>query len=88
MSDHIPNLDSMDVDDLAAFSQTSRQDLAERIFPDRPAGYLAATRTMAEYAERKAAGIRCRAAGDIPGAMIAEGRCEWLYVTLPVNARW
>jgi hypothetical protein len=85
------NFDGMDPDDLRAFHDRLRQHLvaeAQKLFPDRPEGYLRAARTLKHYASNKATAMTLRLAGRINDALTYEGICERLYHQLPEFARW
>lgn len=58
------------------------------LFPSRPAGYLSATRALANYAANKATAMRCRARGDIGIAAHYERIAARIYDGLPAFARW
>lgn len=61
---------------------------AREWFPDRPKGYVRATRDIGNYAANKASAMRCRTVGDILGAQIYELICERIYSQLPNWAKW
>ena len=58
------------------------------MFPNRPKGYVRATRNLAHYAYNKATAMRCRLKGDITAALMYEAICERIYNNLPEYARW
>jgi len=58
------------------------------MFPDRPRGYVAATRSLAHYAYNKSTAMRCRLKGDINAALNYEAICERIYDNLPDYAKW
>lgn len=85
------NLDGIDVDELWALHERLRQHLvteARRLFPDCPPGYVAAARTLRNYAANKATAMKLRAEGKISAAMTYETICDRLYQELPDFARW
>ena len=85
------NLDGIDSDELWALHERLRQHLvaeARQLFPDRPQGYVAAARTLRNYAANKATAMKLRAEGKIATAMIYEQICDRLYDDLPDFARW
>ena len=85
------NLDGIDKDELWHLHNLLRQHPvaeARRWFPDRPRGYVAATRTLEHYAANKATAMKLRAEGNVATAMVYEAICERLYKQLPEFARW
>lgn len=88
-----PNIDcwSIDHDDITKLAQCLEQNSrrAGRImFPDRPKGYVAATRNLGHYAWNKATAMQCRSRGDVIGATNYEAICERIYGRLPEFAKW
>jgi hypothetical protein len=59
-----------------------------QLFPERPKGYVAATRALANYAANKSTAMRCRAKGEVQTAIMYEEICERIYKHLPEFARW
>lgn len=86
------NLDCMSVDpaDYFAWHQAHATSVsaARTLFPDKPKGYVRATRELAAYAANKGAAMNCRLRGDIVTAMQYEKICERAYDKLPAFARW
>ncbi len=91
MSNNIPNLDAMSIDELWIFhgrySRPTRKDAAELIGDKRP-GYTTICGTLAAYAINKAVAMRCRIEGDIQTAEIYEIHCDQAYIRLPQDLRW
>jgi hypothetical protein len=86
-----PNLDAQPRDELLSFDGYCRGrpvQTAKQLFPDRPAGYVRATRDLGHYAANKAAAMLCRSTGDITGALVYEKICDNIYNKLPAFARW
>lgn len=85
------NLDSMPADDLMAlWDQTNSVrpiKFARELFPNRPKGYLQATRDIGNYAANKATAMQARVRGDIETAMMYENICSRIYKRLPDYAR-
>jgi len=91
----IPNLDCMDVDDVAEFlerfpSTTGHPGLriARELVPDRRAGYVRIAMDLRNYGWNKLTAMRCRLAGKIDVAMMYEGICDRIYAGLPSDLRW
>ena len=85
------NLDGTDQNDLWGLHKRLQQHPvieARRLFPSRPRGYVAATRTLKNYAANKATAMGLRAEGKITTAITYEAICERLYDELPDFARW
>ncbi len=57
---------------------------AESFFPERPKGYVTATRLIARYSVAKAAAMKSE--GDEAQQYLAA--CEAIYADLPDFARW
>jgi hypothetical protein len=86
-----PNLDAMTADKLMSFWVVAHYHpvkVGRAMFPERPAGYVSATRTLACYASNKAPAMTLRAEGEITRAGVYEGICEIVYDQLPEFARW
>jgi hypothetical protein len=88
-----PNIDgwSIDPDDitkLARCLETQSRHVGQIMFPDRPKGYVTATRNLAHYAWNKSTAMRCRLIGRITDALIYEEICEKIYARLPDFAKW
>ena len=89
MSEHVPNLDCMEDDDLMGFwLRHQRGRKARDIFPNGGKGTRTATGDLAAYAVNKATAMSCRIRGDIRAALIYEKICEDIYDGLPDSARW
>lgn len=91
--DGMINLDCYSVDPDELISWWSRYSVNQRtrgaeLFPERPAGYVRATRDLANYASNKATAMRCRLNGDVGAAMMYESICERIFNGLPAFARW
>jgi hypothetical protein len=85
------NPDGMQVDDLMTFHAKSGNHpvrKARELFPDRPAGYVAATRKIRQYAAMKASAMDCRQRGEIDAARVYEAKCDSIHDSLPEFARW
>jgi hypothetical protein len=85
------NLDGTDKDELwDLHNRLQRHPVIEarKLFPDRPRGYVAAARTLRNYAANKATAMGLRAEGKISTAMMYEAICERLYGDLPEFAQW
>lgn len=84
------NLDCMSPDELFEFwmCYKSGRNSARTLFPARPAGYVNATRRLANYASNKAVAMQCRLRGDIVAAQVYEIICDSIYDGLPAFARW
>ena len=85
------NLDAMNEADLwDMWARTHHHPVIEarRIFPSRPTGYVAATKSLGNYASNKSVAVSARIAGNIQTAMIYETICERIYESLPGFARW
>lgn len=86
-----PNLDAQPRDELLSFDGYCRGlpvKTARQLFPERPDGYVRATRDLGNYASNKAAAMYCRERGDTIGAQNYETICERIYKKLPPFARW
>ncbi len=87
-----PNLDAQTEDWLMSFwhvaTTTEPVRLARILFPDRPKGYVTATRDLGHYASNKATAQRCRLAGRIERALCYEDIADGIYANLPTFARW
>lgn len=91
--DGMINLDCYSTDSDELLQWWSRYSVNQRtrgaeLFPDRPAGYVRATRDLANYAANKATAMKCRAFGDIGSAQMYESICERIFAGLPSYARW
>ena len=63
--------------------------VARALFPDRPKGYVRATRLLASYAANKSAAMYCRLQGKVDTALRTyEPICDGIYDELPEFARW
>jgi hypothetical protein len=86
------NFDAMNPDELWAFwvkGNTQRPiELARELFPDKPKGYINATRNLAHYAANKATAIQCRLSGNVQAAIQYEDIAYRIYKALPEFARW
>lgn len=90
MTIHYSDLDTASVPELedAYREWTARPRFYGRIFfPERPKGYVTATRVLGYFAGYNAA-VKCRLAGDIGKAVHWEHKCEDIYNELPDFARW
>lgn len=92
LGETVPNLDSMDYDELSDFWMSTNSvrpmKKARELFPDRPTGYLSATKGLGHYAINRATAIRCRKEGKIPEALKYEEICGVIYKSLPDYAKW
>lgn len=86
------NLDCLSIDgqDLIVWWRDHSRGVncARALFPDRPKGYVHATRDLANYASNKGTAMLCRSRGDISGAQSYEAICNRIYSQLPAYARW
>ena len=85
------NLEAQDLSTLQKFRFRVAQTpviTARVLFPDRPKGYVAATRWLGGYATRKAMAMNYRARGNIAGAIRHERICDQIYDKLPDYAKW
>lgn len=88
-----PNLDGASCsDDLMKFwtwAQNCHPVITgRRLFPERPKGYVTATRDLGAYAANKATAMTAREAGSIRSAQCYETICDTIYADLPQWARW
>lgn len=89
-----PNLDAMFPDDLREFGTRATLRgirpiaLARTLFPDKPKGYVRATRDLGHYAWNKATAMGLRERGEIARALSYEWICDSIYNNLPEFARW
>ena len=79
----IPNLDTMNMDQLAGFYRRHRLHTTELV-----PGDLMAARRLVRYAEAKLAALRCRKDGHEQGAQACERECARIYSALPSSIRW
>lgn len=89
METNIPNLDTMDGDELMAFwfdHQGGRN--SRRLFPEGGNGTRTATADLANYASNKAAAQTSRIFGVSDDALMYEGIADRIYSSLPEFARW
>lgn len=63
-------------------------DMARYLFPERPKGYVSATRDLGHYAANKAAMMSCWNEGNITGSDCYEQICKNIWDRLPKYARW
>ena len=85
-----PLLAGWDARALVAFWQRAERDarrVAVELFPSRPPGYVAATRTLRRFALARAGALECRAEGDLAGVAAHLDQCLALYQRLPTYAR-
>jgi hypothetical protein len=61
---------------------------ARAAFPDRPRGWIEATKDIANYCWNKLTAMRCRKEGHINRAMMYEEICDKIYKELPEYAKW
>src|SRR5260370_280507 len=61
---------------------------ARLVFPDRPADYVQAFKSLRNYAMNKAVTMQQRKLGNIQTAQQYESICEDIYNRLPGYARW
>ncbi len=84
------NLDSESPESLWSFWKRTNSvrpiAFAKQLFPDRPKGYVRATKMLGHYASNKATAIICRLRGDNT-ALIYESICDRVYEDLPEWAR-
>lgn len=91
---NVPNLDAMDTDELRAFANVHASVIGNRaaaalaLFPARPAGYVAATRDLGNYAWNALTARNARTMGLIDAALNYERICDTIYQQLPEWARW
>lgn len=91
--DPAPNLDAMSYEELRDFLQhvgigPRPVEAARRLFPDRPRGYLVATRKLRSYGWNKVSAVGCRVRGDVEMAKTYEAICDRIYRELPDYARF
>lgn len=89
MKSNVPNLDATWQDDLRLFwkhHQNGRHYL--ELFPDGALGTKRTTADLANYAHNKATAMGCRLRGDVNTALMYEGVCDRIYLSLPDAARW
>lgn len=89
--DNAPNLDCMpieDLRDLAVGTMHFPRKTAIQLFPEKPKGYVAATKDLGHYAWNKIAAMDSRRMGNITGAQGYEAICDRIYQQLPAFARW
>ena len=87
----VPNLDAMPPDDLGKFWVKIHYKpiaAAREVFPDRPKGYVTATRNLGHYAINKQTAFNCRLNGSVLQGMDYERICDQIYTNLPAYARW
>lgn len=60
---------------------------ARSLFPDRPRGYVTATRALGTYAANRAAFLRCKEKGSEEGMFTYRKCCEVCAEDLPEWAR-
>jgi hypothetical protein len=85
------NLDCTSAADLAAFHRKFRnagRTRAAELFPDRPNGFIAATRALADYASRIHSAMMVRERGETALAAAYESGADSVYASLPPYARW
>lgn len=85
------NLDCMDVDELFQFHRTcmsTPDSVARSLYPDMSEPPLGVVKLLSVYALDKAYAMLERQKGHIPEALKLEFKCDWLYNTLPTEARW
>ena len=84
------NLDCMTREELWAFWNKHKfARTAKQLFPDRPKGYVVATRNLANYACNKSVAMACRERGDIDAASMYERIADRIYARdLPEYAKW
>lgn len=81
-----PNLDRMSTDELWQFWFDCGINLmhqAQRLFPDKPKGYLLATKDMGSYAANLGMAHVCRERGEIEIALGYKAIAERIYQRLP-----
>lgn len=80
-----------DADALMAFwslAHDRSHGTAALIFPEKPKGYVRATKDLAHYAANKATAVRLRLEGKIDRALYYESIAERIYNNLPEYAKW
>jgi hypothetical protein len=86
------NLDSLEAAELMAFwgrtNSVRPLSFARELFPSKPAGYVAATKSLGHYASNKATAIDCRLRGDIQAALMYEEIADRIYSELPEFSLW
>ena len=86
---NVPNLDTMNPEDLWSFWGKHQRGRAYRdLFPDGGKGSKKATDDLAAYASNKATATQCRQRGMIQEALMFESFCKRIYQRLPAFARW
>ena len=89
-----PNLDAMEPGELHEFwldnskPKPQRQLAAQKMFPSRRSGYMAASSLLADYAINKSVACKLRLDGYVADALEYEETCERIYLRLPQWARW
>jgi hypothetical protein len=83
------NLDGMTSEELREFYVKScERKFALSLFPDKPSGYVKATRLFGAYAINKLCAVTARLEGGIATAITYEDICERIYNDLPEFAKW
>lgn len=85
------NLDCMAPAEIAAFARKYRRAgraRAAELFPEKPSGYIAAARGLADYASRKHSAMLMREKGEVAIALAYESGADSVYATLAPYARW
>lgn len=86
-----PNLDAMPRSELAEWAAAIARrplNMARKLFPAKPAGYVKATRDLLAYADNLIEAQCFRERGAIAAAIEYEAVCERIYKKLPSFARW
>lgn len=85
----VPNLDTMEPDDLMEFWKRHQHGRNQRfLLPAGAKGCRRIVSDLANYAANKATAMRSRLDGNIETALKYESICESIYNGLPAAARW
>lgn len=91
-SNHVPNMDAMTQDQLAAFARmyfNPRPDEAVKLTGQaEPETAMDIAKLLAVYANNKAKAMESRLKGDIGTALRHEEECDKIYDRLPDEVRW
>jgi hypothetical protein len=91
MTNTVPNLDCMDVEELQGFTAkywNSSKVLAEELIGDRRRGFKSIADQLVMYARHKTHAIKHRTEGEIGSATVFESICDRIYAKLPEDLRW
>lgn len=91
-SNHVPNMDAMTQDQLAAFARmysSPRPDEASKLTGQaEPETAMDMAKLLASYANNKAKAMESRMNGDMGTALRHEEECDKIYDRLPDSVRW